>query len=458
MTRKHVNIRQIALTLLERIGEQGGYSHLVIDQQIKKHQLYRRDANLLTEMVYGTLQRKLTLEYDLSLFLKKKRPLDNWVKWLLSLSFYQMKYLDRIPEHAIIHEAVGIAKRRGHKGIANFVNGILRSAQRQGFPSYGDIEDPLRKISIETSHPYWLVKRWTQQYGLKTARAMCEANLQHKRMAIRIQPLHTTREELMTRLEHDHFEVKETTVSNQGIIMEQGNILHHDSFQEGLYSIQDISSMLVGEMMDVKEGMTVLDACSAPGGKTTHIAEKMMDQGNVYAYDLHKKKAKLVQQKAEELGLQTIQAAQADARELQKIHPHRFFDRILIDAPCSGLGVLRSKPDIKYSKQEKDIFTLADIQMEILQHVHPLLKQQGKLIYSTCTVDKQENEEVISAFLEDHEEWIVDPAFFEDLPSFLQDSEGRSEYGIQIFPQTMNSDGFFITRLKREVEGKRGVH
>src|SRR5699024_1316842 len=222
------------------------------------------------------------------------------------------------------------------------------------------------------------------------------------------------------RLKKDDFDVHETSVSPQGIVIEQGNILRHPSFQEGLYSIQDVSSMVVGEMMEVKEGMTVLDACSAPGGKATHIAEKICDQGAVHAFDLHDKKAKLVKKKAESLGLNSIQTGQADARNLQETYPSNYFDRILIDAPCSGLGVLRSKPDIKYNKTESDISKLANIQTEILAHVNSLLKDDGKLIYSTCTVDKEENEKVISRFLDGNREWIIDPTFFENLPSVLQ--------------------------------------
>ncbi|WP_058307866.1 16S rRNA (cytosine(967)-C(5))-methyltransferase RsmB [Gracilibacillus massiliensis] len=443
------SVRKLALELLVRIGDQGGYSHLLIDQMLKKHHLDARDGALLTEIVYGTMQRKLTLESDLTSFITSKKKMDKWVKWLVYLSFYQMKHLDKVPDHAIIHEAVEIAKDKGHKGIANFVNGILRTAQRNGFPDYQSMKDPVERISIETSHPYWLVKRWVTHYGLDITEKMCQTNITHKKMSIRIQPLRITRDQLITQLQKDGINATPSLFSPQGIVIEKGNILKHDSFQNGLFTIQDESSMLVAEMMELAERMRVLDACSAPGGKATHIAEKMRDSGSVYAYDLHEKKAKLVDAKAKELGLHSIHAAPSDARVLQEQHDDGTFDRILIDAPCSGLGVLRSKPDIKYNKNEDDITKLSNIQLEILGHVKTLLKKDGKLIYSTCTVDKEENEQVIETFLQNNREFEVDPHFFEELPEQLKDSVGNSAFGVQIFPQDINSDGFFITRLRR---------
>ncbi|MGP4040348.1 16S rRNA (cytosine(967)-C(5))-methyltransferase RsmB [Gracilibacillus sp. D59] len=450
MTKQTYNIRNIALDLLMRISDQGGYSHLVIDQMLKKHQLESRDGALLTEIVYGTLQRKLTLEYDLTNFIRTKKKIDKWVKWLLYLSFYQMKYLDKVPDHAVIHQSVEIAKRKGHKGIANFVNGILRSAQRDGFPNYQNVNDPVKRVSIETSHPLWLVKRWNEQYGIEITEQMCQTNITHKKVSIRVQPLRISREQLLARLENSDIKASPSSFSEQGLVIEEGNILKDETFQEALFTIQDESSMLVAELMDLNEGMTVLDACSAPGGKATHIAEKMSDNGIVYAYDLHAKKAELVRKKARDLGLKSIQSAQSDARKLQEKHGQQSFDRILIDAPCSGLGVLRSKPDIKYNKTREDIEKLSTIQKEILHQVEPLLKNEGKLMYSTCTVDREENEEVIKDFLEKHQEYRVDLAFFDELPETLRNSTGRSEFGVQIFPQDINSDGFFMTRLVKD--------
>lgn len=443
-------LRSEATDLLTRVDTQGGYSHLLVNQVIKKNKFSSKDARLFTEIVYGTLQRKLTLEYYLSAFIPKKRKLDTWVKWLLLLSIYQLQYLTKVPDHAIIHEAVEIGKRKGHAGIAKFVNGVLRNIQRKGLPSFSTIKDPLERVSIETSHPLWLVKRWTDMYGFERMKEMCEENNRRKKMTIRVQPLRTDRDSLMERLRSDDFIVIPSEVSSQGVIIEEGNILHHPSFQEGLLTVQDESSMLVSEVLNPKKNMKVLDTCSAPGGKTTHIAEKMEDKGTVYAYDLHANKVKLVMQKANQLGLQSIQTSPSDARELQHKHEREQFDRILVDAPCSGFGVVSSKPDIKYHRDVTDIENLARIQQEILIHVAPLLKKDGRMVYSTCTVDKEENEEVIRQFLIKMDSFEVDKQFFDELPAVLKDSAGRTEYGLQIFPQDLHSDGFFITRLKRK--------
>lgn len=445
---KSQTIRSAATDLLTRVDKSGGYSHLLVDQVIKRNNYSSKDARLFTEIVYGTLQRRMTLEYYLSSFITKKRKIDPWVKWLLLLSIYQFHYLSKVPDHAVIHEAVEIGKQKGHAGIAKFVNGILRNIQRNGLPSLETINDPIERISIETSHPLWLVKRWEEMYGMDITRDMCEENNRRKKMTVRIQPMRTNRRQLIERLESDGLEAVPSQVSPQGIIITEGNILHHPSFKEGIVTIQDESSMLVSEILNPKENMTVLDACSAPGGKTTHLAEKMLDKGVIYAHDLHAKKVKLVEQKAKQLGLQSIKAEPSDARKLQEKYDKEHFDRILVDAPCSGFGVVSSKPDIKYHREYEDVRNLAAIQLDILSHVAPLMKRNGRMVYSTCTVDKEENEEVIRQFLNHSPNFEVDEKFFEELPDFLRNSHGRTEFGLQIFPQDLQSDGFFITRLK----------
>lgn len=443
--KKHL-LRNTVIDLLLRI-EKGGYSHLLIHQAIQSRQLCEKDERLLTEIVYGTIQRKLTLDYYIRHFVKRHKKKQPWVTMLLRMSIYQMVYLDRVPDHAIIHEAVEIAKQRGHKGIASFVNGVLRNIQRKGLPSIQSIEDPIKRLSVETSHPEWLVKRWTSLYGYEKTKEMCVANLERHIISVRVHPLKISREEAIDHLTDKGFRAKPSQFSNQGIIIEQGNVLTSTLFKEGLVSIQDESSMLVGEMLDVSPGMTVLDACSAPGGKSTHIAEKMSDQGLIYAYDLHAKKTKLVEKKANQLDLSIIKTRQLDARKLQTIHEAQSFDRILVDAPCTGFGVIRAKPDIKYRKRETDIYNLATVQLQILTSVAPLLKRGGLLVYSTCTVDREENEKVIEKFLEGHKNYAVDPHFFASLPAEMRQSPGVSKFGLQLFPQTFQTDGFFLTRL-----------
>jgi 16S rRNA (cytosine967-C5)-methyltransferase len=439
-----VTVRERALDIIVRVGESGGYSNVLIRKEIEKDHFHAKDVALLTELVYGTIQRKITLEFFLNHFVQKKtKP---WVKWLLYSAFYQMQYLDRIPDHAVIHDSVEIAKKKGNKHLGSFVNGVLRNFQRLGAPDFNKIKDPVKRLSIETSHPEWMVHKFINWYGYDLARSMCLHNLHSKDVTVRVQSLKISREEAIKQLEQDGFEVEPSQLSNVGIIIKQGNIFQHPLFPNYL-TVQDESSMLVGEMMDVQPGMKVLDACSAPGGKTTHIAELMKNEGEIFAYDLHAKKANLVKEKAKELGLTIIKAQTADSRNLGEIHKEETFDRILLDAPCSGLGVLRGKPDIKYKKTEQDIKTLVKIQLDLLESVSALVKKDGKIVYSTCTVAKEENEKVIQRFLEKHPNFTIDQTFKKDLPERCLELPGLSEWGLQLFPQDLNTDGFFLTRL-----------
>jgi 16S rRNA (cytosine967-C5)-methyltransferase len=444
------DLRNSILEILIRIEKDTGYSHLLIDQEIRSRNIPLKDQGLLTEIVYGTLQHKIRLDYYLEHFIDKKKKLDLWVRVLLRMSLYQMVFLDRIPDHAIIHEAVEIAKSRGHKGISSLVNGVLRTAQRKGVPSIDQIEDNTKRLAVETSHPDWLVRRWIKAYGYETTAEMCRANTAHKPLSVRVQPIKISREEAIHKLTEQGYQVRTSSFSGQGIIIDKGNILHSDLFKQGFVTIQDQSSMLVAEMLKVSPEMQVLDACSAPGGKVTHIAEKMENKGSIHAYDLHKKKIKLIDRKAGDLQLNIINAEARDARKLQEVHQQESFDRILVDAPCSGLGVIRGKPEIRYHKEENDIRRLADIQLDILEAVAPLLKQNGLLVYSTCTVDKEENEEVVKKFLNNNTDFIIDENFFEELPSMLKTSIGISDYGLQLFPQLFDTDGFYLTRLMKK--------
>lgn len=443
-------LRTTCLELLQRIDDESGYSHLLIDREIKRNQLTDKDAALLTEIVYGTMERKLTLDYYLEPFIRHKK-LDSWVQMLLRISVYQMTFLDKVPDYAIINDAVEISKRRGHKGISSFVNGVLRNIRRKGVRDPQKISDPVQRLSILSSHPEWLIKRWINTYGMPIAEELAMTNLKIKPISVRVQPLKISREKAMTELTDSGFEVKPSAFSEQGIIIEQGNVLRTHLFLQGFITIQDQSSMLVAELLQAQPGMTVLDACSAPGGKVTHVAEKMNNEGIIHAFDLHKKKVKLLRERVQELELTIIDAQQGDARKLHVDQDNEIYDRILVDAPCSGFGVIRGKPDIKYHKTEADIKRLSDIQSDLLENIAPLLKKGGKLIYSTCTIDKMENEQVVKNFIENHSNFSVDVSFFKELPDFIQDTKGISDMGLQIFPQTFNTDGFFLTRLIKQI-------
>lgn len=443
---KQSNVRSIALELLIRIQKEGSFSHLLLSQTIRKERLEENDERLLTEIVYGTIERKLTLEYYLQPFLRSPKKVADWVMLLLKMSVFQLQCLDKVPDYAVLNEAVEIAKQRGHKGIASFVNGVLRNIQRKGVPNIASIKDPAEKLSIETSHPKWLIERWITYYGFEVTKDMCEANVSKKSVSLRVNQLRISREEMIQKLKAEGITAISSPHVKDGIIVQKGNILKTTYLQEGLVTIQDQSSMLACLLLDPQKEMQVLDACSAPGGKCTYIGELMKNSGQVHAYDLHKNKINLVRENAKRLGLSNIKVGQRDARHLQSIYHSESFDRILIDAPCSGLGVIRSKPDIKYNKHAGDIKKLQEVQLDILCHIAPLLKNGGKLVYSTCTVEEMENEEVVRIFLERNPEYSVDQCFFSEVKE-IEDRAHATAYGFQLFPQTIQSDGFFMTRL-----------
>lgn len=438
-------MRETALDLLVRIDKQGGFSHLLISDAIKKQRIDARDETLLTEIVYGTTERKITLDFYLEAYIKKQKKMSDWVRTLLRMSVYQFAYLDKVPAFAIINEAVNIAKKRGHQGIASFVNGVLRNIDRNGLKSTADITDPVEQISIETSHPVWLVKRWADYYGIETAAAICKENMKRKSLSIRVNQLKTDRHTLLERLDDAGIEAVPSSILEEAVILEKGNIFKTDLLDSGEATVQDISSMLAAKAVEAEPGMKVLDACSAPGGKTTYIGEAMQQEGDIYAYDLHENKLNLIKKSAHRLGINNVNVQAQDARTLQTVHEAETFDRILVDAPCSGFGVIRSKPDIKYQKTEKDILQLKQVQHDILNQVAPLVKTSGKIVYSTCTIEKEENEWQVKAFLEKNEGFVVDETFLTEMKGM--DEVHLTEYGVQILPQSFHSDGFFITRL-----------
>lgn len=439
-------VRELALELLETVEKNQSYSNLLLNSAIEKNSLSGRDAALLTEITYGTIQRKMTLDYYLAPFLKKK--LDSWVRQLLRLSVYQMVYLDKVPERAVIHEAVEIAKKRGHKGISGLVNGVLRSIQREGLLSLDEVKDEAERISIETSHPLWLVKRWISQFGKERTREMCERNLVAPTQTIRINQAKSTRAEVISMLEEEGFEAKASEVIPEAVHILKGNIAQSQVFKDGLATIQDESSMIVAHALELEAGQKVLDACAAPGGKTTHIAEKLEGTGTVSALDLHEHKVKLIEQNANRLGLYNIETRAEDSRKANGLFPKESFDRILVDAPCSGLGVLRRKPDIKYAKKEEDLQSLQQVQLSILEAVAPLLKEGGILIYSTCTVDEEENKGTVEQFLHAHPDF--EPEALKKLPPAIQSLTKQGM--LQVFPQDFNGDGFFISKFRKKVQ------
>lgn len=440
------NVRDAALTILLAVDKNQAYSNLLLHQTIEKYKLDVKDRGLLTEITYGTLQHKLTLDYYLEPFIRGK--VDLWVRWLLRMSLYQMQYLSRIPAHAAVNEAVEIAKRRGHKGIASMVNGILRSILREGVRSTNDIEDPNERLAIETSHPQWLVDRWVESYGYEDTAEMLRENNIPPVQTVRVNTTKATVENVLTTLEREGVKAVRSEVMPECIHLQTGQAARTAAFKHGLITIQDESSMLPANVLNPQPGMKVLDMCAAPGGKTTHMAEKMQNEGSILAMDLHPHKLDLIDENTARLGLDIVQTAPIDGRKAAGFLPRESFDAILVDAPCSGLGVMRRKPDIKYTKREEDLESLQTIQLAILDNATQVLKPGGRLVYSTCTVDKRENEGTVEAFLSQHPEMESEP--LTNLPEKLLAKQNNGM--LQVFPQDFGSDGFFVAAFRKKGE------
>ncbi|MGO0061989.1 16S rRNA (cytosine(967)-C(5))-methyltransferase RsmB [Brevibacillus fluminis] len=444
--------REVALEVLVRVDEFKSYSNLELKAVLDREPLSAVDAGLVTELVYGTIQRRNTLDDVLSRFIKGKgglAKLQPWVLHLLRLSLYQIRYLDRIPDRAAVHEAVEIAKRRGHQGIASLVNGVLRNVLRQ--PECFEVLPTgslAKRLAVELSHPEWLVARWLKLYGEEATRAMCESNNLPPHTSVRVNQLKTGREELISAMLQHFPHARPSMVSAAGIVVDGGHVAGTSWFREGQCTIQDESSMLVAPALKPLPGQRVLDACAAPGGKTTHIAELMNNVGEIVACDVHAHKQELIRQNAKRLSIEIITPVVADAAALTTAE-HGTFDRILLDAPCTGLGVIRRKPDLKWQKNSNDIKQIAKLQAELLECVSKLLAPGGLLVYSTCTIDPEENQQVVERFVAAHPEFELDTTLAADLPEAVRAQAQEKGY-VQILPHQFQSDGFFISRLKRK--------
>lgn len=440
------NVRDAALSILLAVDKNQAYSNLLLHQTIEKYKIDAKDRGLLTEMTYGTLQHKLTLDYYLEPFIHGK--VDLWVRWLLRLSLYQMEYLTRIPAHAAVNEAVEIAKRRGHKGIASMVNGILRSVLREGVPSTAAIQNPVERLAVETSHPQWLVERWVESYGFEETAAMLHENNIPPVQTVRVNTTRATVAEVLASLEAEGVKAQQSDMMPECIHLTNGTAARTMAFKEGLITIQDESSMLPANVLAPQPGMKVLDMCAAPGGKTTHIAEKMANEGSILAMDLHPHKLDLIEENTARLGLDIVQTAPVDGRKAAELLAKESYDAVLVDAPCSGLGVMRRKPDIKYTKREEDLESLQTIQLAILDNAVQVLKPGGRLVYSTCTVDKRENEGTVEAFISAHPE--MEREGITNLPEKLLAKQNNGM--LQVFPHDFGSDGFFVASFRKKGE------
>ena len=427
--------RSLALTVLEDVFVNQAYSNIALNKHLKGSQLSAADKGLVTEIVYGTVARKLILEWYLSHFIEDRDKLDNWLYILLLLSAYQLRYLDKIPNHAVVNEAVELAKAR-KKGSEKLLNAVLRRILREGWPDVDSIKRKNKRDSIAYSLPVWLVSKLKEEYGEERAQAIFKSLLVRNKASIRVADL-SRKEEIKAVLE-----ATDSPLAATGLVKEQGHFAGHDLFSEGAITIQDESSQLVAPTLHLQGHEQVLDACAAPGGKTAHMAS-YLTSGRVMALDLYNHKLDLIQENAQRLGVaDQVQTKKLDARKVHEFFGRDSFDKILVDAPCSGIGLLRRKPDIKYNKETADFTSLQEIQLEILGSVCQTLRKGGIITYSTCTIVSEENFQVVEAFLESHPE-------FEQVKLEHECKDILKDGCILITPELYGSDGFFISQFRK---------
>ena len=427
--------RNIALKILYEINTKQAYSNIVLDKYINENRekLSNLDINFISELVYGVVTWKLTLEYIIQKYSKTKlKKMSDWVKNILYLGSYQILFLNKVPKSAAVNESVNLCKKYNFKSVG-LVNAILRKIEKSDYEEINTIANSITRISLKYSMPEWIVKKFYEEYGEKETVNICQNLNLRPNISVRLNRL------------KDKIDIGEKGILEDfRVITGTKNITKTKEYIEGNITIQDEAAGLSSFILNPKEGEMILDACSAPGGKTTYLAELMHNKGNIVAWDIYEERLKQVDQNANRLGIDIIQTEVHDATKLKEEYLERF-DKILLDVPCLGLGVIRRKPDIKWNRHEIDIEEIVNIQYNILKTCSKYLKNNGVLIYSTCSMLKEENNEIIEKFIK--EESFETVNINEQIPSEF--SKITTNNMVQFLP-SKNHDGFFITMLKRK--------
>lgn len=438
--------RQIAAEALLRVETSKGYSNIVLDRLLQPDGTAARERAFASALFYGVLEKKITLDYVIgrysSLPVEKMDPL---VRQLLRIAVYQIVYMDSVPAPAAVHESVELAKGLGKGRASGFVNGVLRSFLRGGgeihLPEPAD--DPIKWLSLTYSVPQRLIQLWKKQYPQEDLETLLQGMTSRAPLFARVNTCRVSAQVLCARLREEQVEAELFPGwENCLLLRHTGSLEAVKAFQEGLFHIQDLSSQICASALDVRPGMRVLDCCAAPGGKTFTLAQRMEDEGEIVATDLYPQKVKIIRAEAQRLGLGCIRASSADA-SVYSVSLGRF-DRVLCDAPCSGLGIIRRKPEIRY----KNLDTLRDlpaVQYKILQSAAQYVKEGGRLIYSTCTLNRRENDEITQRFLKEHPDFSA-AHLPEEVSRFLG-ADGLSS--ATLMPHRNGSDGFYFALFAR---------
>ena len=410
--------REAALKILQRVFEEKAYSNIAVNAYFKEHDMDLRDKALAANIVYGVLTNLTYLDYQIKSYSKVPiRKMTPAVLNILRLSLYQICFLDRIPQSAAVNEGVKLAKKNAFKS-SGFVNAVLRAFLKNG-EKLPPKTDRIQYLSVLYSYPEWIIKIFGG------CEELLAAGNKIPPVTVRVNSLKTTPDELAERLG-----TEKCGVFGALNLINGGNIEEMREFADGLFTVQDAAAQKAVLVLDPHEGERILDMCAAPGGKTTHIAELMKNTGEVIAWDKYRHKIALIESAANRRGITNIKAYEKNAAEPDEALSGAF-DRVLLDAPCSGLGIIRKKPDIKWLRQKEDIPEIIKEQKALIDAAAGYVKKGGVLVYSTCTLNREENEDIVNGFLQTHTDFAKDGEF------------------INLAPHTDNTDGFFISRLKR---------
>jgi len=445
------NPREICLDILNQVEETDNHLDGLLTHAFKTYRhLTALDRAFLTELIYGVLRWRGRLDWTAEQFSHIPfEKIELKILNILRLGLYQILFLSKIPVSASVNESVKLAKRIRSKGGASFVNAVLRSVLRgKEELVYPDVEkDPSLYFSVVQSHPLWLIQRWIREMGVERTMEICLFNNEISPLTLRTNTLRMKREDLIEKLKEKGLTPSPTVYSEEGIVLKEPPPISELPFhQEGFYVIQEEASQLVTSILDPRPEEINLDACAAPGGKTTHMAQRMGNRGRIYALDLSKEKLNSIEKRCHQLGVKMVKTIKGDATQPPPLVKQMKFDRVLADVPCSGFGTLRRNPDLKWKRKEEDIQRLSTLQSRILRGLAPLVKEGGVLVYSTCTVFIEENEKVVEEFLKENPQFQLDP-ITKVLPDkchpFIQNGY------LKTFPPKDRMDGFFVARMMK---------
>jgi len=441
------NPRKIALDILMNIETKKAYSNLEISKVFLNKNITYVNKRFIRQLVYGVLENKIYLDYIISKLsnIQFKKINDN-ILHILRLGLYQIIFLDKTPNSAAVNESVKLAKKVSYR-YSGFVNGVLRNFIRNreliNLPDSAD--SPVQYLSIKYSHPKWLVKKWIEEFGFNFTEELIKNNNEPPLLTIRVNTLKTSRDFLVEELRMSGVLCEKSEIANEAIVIKhlKDNIESLKAYKNGYFQIQDESSMLVGHVLSPKENEFIIDVCSAPGGKATHIAQLMNNKGKILSRDIHSHKLRLIEENAKRLGISIIETQEFNGLNLDENLINKA-DRVLIDAPCSGFGIIRRKPEIRYFRCLKDLDELTKLQYKLLNINSKYVKINGILVYSTCTIQKEENNLLIQNFLNNNSNFVL-----EDINKYLPHKIKSNMKTLQLYPHIHNTDGFFISRLKR---------